>query len=229
MNRLIKTSALCVAATVMTVICVTNVAKASFLIETDAATVGGQKPGEFGPEYEWGFGNYTFGIEFTVGDKDIVVTKLGYADLNYHDYTQSGDGLTDSHAVGIWNNNGSHLASLTVPAGTETTLANGYRYASLTNALTLEAGHTYTLGGNTTGTNDLYSFGRSYSAGTGISIIGRRQNAGTTLTYPTDGIVSNEVWGSANLQYTTIPEPGTLLLLMVGVCGILAYAWRKQK
>ena len=32
-----------------------------------------------------------------------------------------------------------------------------------------------------------------------------------------------------DLQVSTIPEPGTLVLLVVGLLGLLAYAWRKRR
>jgi hypothetical protein len=35
--------------------------------------------------------------------------------------------------------------------------------------------------------------------------------------------------GTAGVQETTVPEPGTLALMAAGLAGLLAYAWRKRK
>ena len=234
MNRNeIGAMALSLMTTALVVFCAPLVAEASFLLENDATTAGGLTPQDVtgNPADIWGWSPYTFGNRFTVGAKDIVVTKLGYADLNYQDYTQSGDGLADSHDMGIWNDSGTLLASLTVPSGTSAALTNGFRYAELTNSLTLEANHTYILGGNTTGSenHDLYKLGGSFTTGTGVTILGRQQIAGSSLACPNESLLGGDVWGSVNMQYSTIPEPSMLVLVITGLWGLVAYAWQKRK
>ncbi len=55
----------------------------------------------------------------------MAVTQLGVFD-------QGGDGLANSHAVGIWAVDGTLLASTTIPAGTVAPLVDGYRYMPIT-------------------------------------------------------------------------------------------------
>ncbi len=80
----------------------------------------------------------TFGWSFTVGGTSIQVTRLGFFD-------ESGDGLAQAHDVGLWDNSGTLIASVTVQAGTASSLVNGYRYEEIT-PVTLAAGQTYTMG-----------------------------------------------------------------------------------
>jgi hypothetical protein len=35
--------------------------------------------------------------------------------------------------------------------------------------------------------------------------------------------------GGAGLSASIVPEPGTLILLVTGLLGLLCYAWRKRK
>ncbi|MBX3231854.1 MAG: DUF4082 domain-containing protein [Labilithrix sp.] len=77
----------------------------------------------------------TVGFTFTVGKRDLAVTSLGVF---------QGTGLTGSHEVGIWDDAGTLLGSVTVKAGAESTLDGEYRYESLT--VTLAKNQTYTVG-----------------------------------------------------------------------------------
>jgi alpha-galactosidase len=149
---------------------------------------------------------YTFGNRFTVGEDDIEVTALGYYDCNAGGGT--GDGLTNAHAVGIWDTSGNLLASKTVPAGTAGSLSNGYRYVSLDTPLVLSAGASFWLGGDTTtDTNDAFYLDRDTTDGGSCSF-----HSGVTLDYrcqstkdigfapPTnDVLIATEAWLNANM------------------------------
>ena len=83
------------------------------------------------------FPNRTQGYDFTVNSQ-ITITALGFWD-------QGGDGLNQSHQVGIWSGDGSTLLiSAIVPGGTAGTLDSGFRFVSIT-PFVLNAG-TYLAG-----------------------------------------------------------------------------------
>lgn len=78
----------------------------------------------------------SFGNVFTPV-KDIMIDSLGIFDYG-------GDGLGESHAVGIFENSGTLLASTVVPAGTVSPLDNHFRYTDIV-PIQLKAGQTYTV------------------------------------------------------------------------------------
>ena len=81
----------------------------------------------------------TIGWSFTVGANPITVSQLGL-------YDSGGNGLAESHQIGLWTGDGSLLLrSTTVPAGTSATLSGAYRYVPVT-PVTLNAGQTYVIG-----------------------------------------------------------------------------------
>ena len=92
--------------------------------DTPAFTSGGSvatQPPSFTGTKGWAFLNYSL-INY------MAVTQLGVFDYG-------GDGLVNSHAVGIWAANGTLLASTTIPAGTIAPLVDGYRYMPITPVL----------------------------------------------------------------------------------------------
>lgn len=68
---------------------------------------------------------------------DIDVSALGFFDY-------LGDGLGESHEIGIFDQTGTLLTSVVVPSGTAASLIGDFRYSSV-NPLTLKAGQTYTM------------------------------------------------------------------------------------
>jgi len=73
------------------------------------------------------------GHNFTVTGSGIAVYQLGVFDYQ-------GNGLASSHDVTLFTNQ-TALATVTVPAGTDAPLANGFRFAPLDTPLTLPAGN----------------------------------------------------------------------------------------
>ena len=176
-------------------------ATAQYLYTDDADTMGG--PGAVTAN----FAQYTLGNKFVVGAENLLVTRLGYADLN------NGDGLIDGHQVGIWQADGTLLGSVTVPAGGGAANVNDFRYAALGSAVTLLANQTYVIAGDPGGVNpsanDYYRYGSGYNHGIGIaSHIGRIQAPeGAGFTFPTSAPITHEAWDIVNMEYNVVP-PG---------------------
>lgn len=80
----------------------------------------------------------TAGWRFTVGPSSLTVSALGIWD-------DSGTGLFNSHAVGIWDANQALIASVVVAPSIATDIG-GFWYANLAAPLVLAAGGHYTLG-----------------------------------------------------------------------------------
>ena len=78
----------------------------------------------------------SFGFVFTPRS-DIVVSSLGFFDY-------LGDGLGESHKVGIFDSTGTVLSSAVVSAGTNSQWVDDFRYTDIA-PLTLKAGHSYTI------------------------------------------------------------------------------------
>ena len=94
----------------------------------------------------------TVGITFNVGAFDLLVTALGFYDgpdsATANSNSTFGDGLFESHQVGIFDSSNTLLTvGVTIPSGTGATLLNDFRYVTLGTPLTLLAGQTYTTGG----------------------------------------------------------------------------------
>ena len=91
------------------------------------------------------------GGEFTVGAKPESVTALGYFDGPNSATGSLGDGLLQSHEVGIYTTGGALVAGLdlTVPAGGGT-LVGDFRYVTLGAPITLAANTSYVIAGQVT-------------------------------------------------------------------------------
>jgi hypothetical protein len=87
--------------------------------------------------------NYTGGIgcQFQVGPTNVIVSHLGVFDIG-------DDGLNTTHNAGLFNANGSTLlGQVTVPAGTDAYLTNGFRWVPLDPPLLLSSNTTYLVAG----------------------------------------------------------------------------------
>ncbi len=89
------------------------------------AGVGGIVVGFDDPE------SVTTGFSFTVNDTDVLIYSLGFFDSGR-------DGLTQDHAIGIWNQSGALIAFAT--AGASSSLIGDYRYSDLVAPLLLSSG-----------------------------------------------------------------------------------------
>lgn len=166
------------------------------------------------------YDNYVGGFEFT------TTTRFNVTELGYYDYQQ--DGLATSHAVGIYNDGGTLLASLTVDAGTANTLLGKFRYKPLGNPLTLSANSTYTIAA----VNNTSDASVIYDASDPVNSTGLMVNAdlnvptlGALYTYNNPSVLSDptsnygyQVYAGPNFilgpdSTPATPEPGTNALL----------------
>jgi hypothetical protein len=177
--------------------------------------------------------NETHGYSFTALD-DLIATDLGIFDLDLGTNVV-GDGLTESHTVGLWKADGTLLSSVLVPAGTAGTLVGGFRYESITPVL-LEAGATFVVGAHylSASIGDAYAFTGAatftwdslISVGSGLSFEGG-------FGFPTKAL--GEFHGGPNLivsaapDATPVPEPGTLALLGAGLVSAAAARRRTRR
>jgi hypothetical protein len=185
---------------------------------------------------------WTLGWSFLTSN-EISVTALGL-------YDKDQNGLGYAHEVGLWNNSGVLLGSVVVP--TDGALIGEFRFASLTNVVTLNVG-TYYVGA-------LYlSSYASDAQNNGIIMDEVLDNATTLILAP--GIVYDhsrfcssysldlmfpDFYNSSGQSYfgpnfmiksgtgttdgttSPTPEPCTLLLLGSGLAGLIAVRRKKK-
>jgi len=151
-----------------------------------------------------GGGPFTIGFDFTV-DVDVRINALGVED-------SLSDGLSIDSSAGMWRvdadgGESELLASVVVPAGTDTVLENGFRYVELDRVITLTPGNAYrigaVLGGDDpfTDTADDGGGGAGYS-GESIEILANRFAVGAELAEPVnDGTASLGRWVGGNAAF----------------------------
>lgn len=168
----------------------------------------------------------TVGWDFAV-EQAIQATALGVFDLdnNSSAVTGTGDGLTEAHEVGLWEDDGTLLASVIVPSGGAGDLVGGFRYVDIV-PVDLLPGMTYVLGVHypndpgadklgTNGLNDwLFDFAPVILPGS------RRLTSATSLTlgFPDRALSTTHSFGP-NLLF--VPEPGGVLGAAAALAGLL--------
>ena len=155
-----------------------------------------------------GGGPFTIGFDFSV-DVDVKINALGVEDSD-------GDGLTIDSMAGLWlldpdGGQSTLLVSVTVPAGDEPALENGFRYVALDEVITLTSGNVYRLGAVVGGddpftdTVDVGGGGSGFS-GESVEIIANRFAVGGELSEPVnDGTAALGRWVGANATLLGLP------------------------
>jgi hypothetical protein len=210
-------------ATRLTLIALTFFSATPFVAANDLITDPGPGTARTSP------GDMTFGYSFRAGDDSnmLVITALGIWD-------QGGDGLANSHNVGLWFSTGPSsmpiIASVTIPAGTAAPLSGEFRYVSLAQPLYIQG--IFVIGASYVANDaDLYranfdpqaaTFGAGAQGG-----IAFESGAGTGFAYPNlyDGI-GQYVGPSAQFTIQAVPEPSVWTMIGVGSVLLVAIRFR---
>lgn len=186
----------------------------------------------------------TRGWDFSLGNvpanADLYITQLGVYDSN-------GDGLVNSHPIGLWRNidniHGELLDSAIVPAGTDAPLIDGYRWVSISPIKISSWPSGYMIGAQySAGDADAQVTPRPtydprylnvyyFSPEVIVDYFGGRTWVGPDLHYPSgqgtpcEGCVA-ETFYEPNLRFEVVPEPSIGLLLLP---GLIYLGWRVRK
>lgn len=178
-------------------------------------------------------GQYLVDSLFTVGwsfDVTAPITVTGLAV-----YNDNGVGIAQNHDVGIWGAAGNLIVSATViPADPCLADQLGFQTWCLVGVSAALAPGTYTIGAVWNPGIDPMIFA-GMLAGEGISNVNGPnvvllQNAwiaGGVLTDPTFTTGDTMSYFGPNFTYSSVPEPGTLVLLGSGLLGAMGVIRRK--
>ena len=167
-------------------------------------------------------------LDQNVGWQFDVLLAINVTGLGWYDHNQ--DGLESAHEVGIWNHEGTLLASGTVPAGTAGLLDNVFRTVKI-EPLELGVGAGYVVGGlNYLSSGDRLLSNVTQSVASSVRFIDATFSPITgILSRPTGfSLASNGFYGPMVFirEAGTLPAPTTIALFSFGFAGL---AWLRSR
>jgi hypothetical protein len=166
-------------------------------------------------------GPFTLGWSFTV-NSGIDVTALGV-------FSDSEDGLAESHDVGLWDSAGDLLASTTVDAGTVDPLDDQFRMVEIA-PVALTAGSTYYIGAVwLDGADDMTFPGDAVNFATApeVTFVTSQYVVAGSLTFPGTSYTSDPAYFGPNFEFTdAVPEPSYMVAL--AALGLAVVAGRRR-
>jgi hypothetical protein len=145
----------------------------------------------------------------------LAITQLGVFDSGE-------DGLVSAHQVGFWSNDGTLLASVTVPAGTDAPLIGGYRFASIPPVFLAAQTDFYIVAAQFSANDPDDSIAPFPSNRNPLIFVDRpygRFGLGENLPFPGMETIPPfpdlgppPLW-EANFQFVVVPEPSTWMLI----------------
>lgn len=164
------------------------------------------------------------GSTFTSISASTVINRLGF-------YDAAGDGLAETHTVGLylWDGSSYQLeASATIPAGTGATLDGGYRWVSIADYTLSDLNSQYYLVmANTTNGGDAWGDYQTFPTNLigQLDARGWYSTNGVTATFTPDGGVTNGFGGLGSTYYAGnigyIPEPSAAALAGFAALGLV--------
>jgi len=166
-----------------------------------------------GQSYGTSQNSQSVGWGFTV-NTSISVTMLAIFD-------HRGDGLIDSHRVGVWDSGGTLIVEATVPSGTSANLLDGFRYVGI-NQQPLTPGD-YVIGAyyNSQSQDLLPGSATTLVEDPAILFAGARYGLGGNLPFPNVFQGGNNHFGP-NFQFkpSPVPDQSSPALLLAGVMSL---------
>ncbi len=174
-----------------------------------------------------GIFNDTVGFSFTLKDSPLRVTSLGV-------YDAGTNGLSRTNFVGLWDNSGSLLASVTINRSTNAPLVGFFRWADLSSPITLSASNTYRIGAQANIGETRYSGAipqglfSGTSETTNVFFDGAvRNNAANVFSFPNSAPQAGIAVIGPNATFEVVPEPSTFALLLMTAAGALFWVKRR--
>ncbi|NLI00846.1 MAG: hypothetical protein GX446_15295 [Chthonomonadales bacterium] len=183
-------------------------------------------PGTLGNNYHPALGGYSMGWEFNL-TKAMTITDLGY-----FNWGRGGNGIGESHSVGIFDSVGNLLVSTTVNPGDPT--SGLWVWKSLSTPFVLAPGSGYRIAG-TTGQFDRYTWSvNPVMIDPNVQYVQNRYIRSNTLVNPLYTFATLPPYSyfgpnfRGEVMPDVVPEPALLQLPFLLGMGGFAY-WRRRK